>query len=90
MEKAEKIVFFVVIGLASPVLALISELFVLASNLGDTPGMYVDHWLFPNGGLETLGRSWMTWLTVDSLLWFLLVWLTIRALQRFRDKHSRH
>jgi hypothetical protein len=95
MDKAEKIAFFVVIGLASPFLAFVSEGPVLQFNLGRTPGMYVDDWLFPTReGLATLGRSVTTWVTVDSLLWFLFLWQVaprgVRALRRFRDKHSRH
>jgi len=93
MEKAEKIVLFVVIGLASPVLAFMSEGAVLQFNLGGTPGMYVDDWLFPTReGIATLGRSVTTWITVDSLLWFLFLWQVVprgvEAVQRFRDKHS--
>lgn len=91
-ERAKKIWFFVVIGGLSLFLALISEgmVFEQLHFLNETPGMYADQLLFPTGGLETLGRSFFVSITVDSLLWFLFLWLTIRAAERFRQRHSRH
>ena len=94
-ERAKKIVFFVVVGLLSPILASISEFMVLSTDFPyETPGMYVADLLFSDHNLATWNRDFLIWLTVDSPLWFLFLWLAIprliRAAERFREKHSRH
>jgi len=91
-DRANKIVFFVVVGLLSMFLALMSEGLVLQYNpiFSETPGMYVGQLLFPTGGWETFGREWLTWIAVDSLICFVIVWQVVRAAERFRERHSRH
>lgn len=41
--------------------------------------MYVGKLLFPTGGWETFGREWLTWIAVDSLICFVIVWQVVRA-----------
>jgi hypothetical protein len=89
-ERAKKIVFFVVVGLLSLFLALMSEFFMLQhADIYQTPGMYIGELLLPAHDWNTLFKQWLIWIAVDSLPCFLFLWVTIRAAERFRERHSR-
>jgi peptidoglycan/LPS O-acetylase OafA/YrhL len=89
-DRAKKIVFFVVVGLLSLFLALMSEGFMLQHTaIYQTPGMYIGELLFPAHDWDRLTRQWLTWIAVDSFLWFVIVWQVVKAAERFRERHSR-
>ena len=82
----------IVVGAFALLLGITSEGLVFQHGNFGTPGMYIEHWLFPppSGGGPTLGGwTFVTMFSIDSLLWFLLIYGTGAFVLRFWRRKSR-
>jgi len=82
-----KVTIVVIVGALSVLLGITSDGLVFQYGNFGTPGMYIEHWLFPppsGVGLASLGGgSFIIMFSIDSLLWFFLIYGTGAVVLRF-------
>jgi hypothetical protein len=82
----------IIVGVLAGLLGITSEGLVFQYGNFATPGMYVEHWLFrppSGGGLNLGGWRFVIMFSLDSFLWFVLVYGAGAVVLRFWRRKSQ-